>query len=201
MMTEFLREITNDKLVPKVKTESKHNDLFESEETVEDEIFGKVVKGFMKEIGETIESPKALDLRKYQSEIFGRFCNIALHHKTVQIAADGSEKIPQRWLEAIIVLRREKKPVRFLAMALAVWIRYLQGSSESGTKLIISDPRKDRLIGIVTSGFKETEMITDIIALLNSDLATDLSLIADIKGYHAEIVSDGCRAAISRLIS
>jgi len=170
-------------------------------ETVEDEIFGKVVKGFMKEIGETIESPKALDLRKYQSEIFGRFCNIALHHKTVQIAADGSEKIPQRWLEAIIVLRREKKPVRFLAMALAVWIRYLQGSSESGTKLIISDPRKDRLIGIVTSGFKETEMITDIIALLNSDLATDLSLIADIKGYHAEIVSDGCRAAISRLIS
>ena len=39
MMTEFLREITNDKLVPKVKTESKHNDLFESEETVEDEIF------------------------------------------------------------------------------------------------------------------------------------------------------------------
>ena len=38
-MTEFLREITNDKLVPKVKTESKHNDLFESEETEEDEIY------------------------------------------------------------------------------------------------------------------------------------------------------------------
>ena len=38
MMTEFLREITNDKLVPKVKTESKHNDLFESEET-DDELF------------------------------------------------------------------------------------------------------------------------------------------------------------------
>ena len=31
--------ITNDKLVPKVKTESKHNDLFESEETEEDEIY------------------------------------------------------------------------------------------------------------------------------------------------------------------
>ena len=39
MMTEFLREITNDKLVSKVKTESKHNDLFESEETEEDEIY------------------------------------------------------------------------------------------------------------------------------------------------------------------
>ena len=35
----ILREITNDKLVPKVKTESKHNDLFESEETEEDEIY------------------------------------------------------------------------------------------------------------------------------------------------------------------
>ena len=36
-MTEFLREITNDKLVPKVRKESKHN-LYESEET-DDELF------------------------------------------------------------------------------------------------------------------------------------------------------------------
>ena len=169
-------------------------------ETVDDEIFGKAVQGFMTEIGDTIELPKTFDLRDYQSEIFGRFCNIALNHKTAQIASDGSEKIPQRWLEAIIVLRREEKPVRFLAMALAIWIRYLHGSSERGTKLDISDPRKDRLIQIVTSGFKKRSMITDVMGLLSSDLATDLAFIANVERCYAEIISDGCRSALKRLL-
>ena len=85
-------------------------------------------------------------------------------------------------------------------MALAIWIRYLHGSSERGTKLDISDPRKNRLIQIVTNGFKKRSMITDVIALLSSDLATDLAFVANVERYYAEIISDGCRTALKRLL-
>ena len=170
-------------------------------DTLEDELFGKVVKRFMTEMQATLETPKTFDLIAYQSQIFDRFCNAALRHKTAQIASDGSEKIPQRWLEAIMVLRRQKRPVRFLAMAVALWIRYLQGLSETGTKLIISDPRKHQLLPMVTSSSKAKEVITSVISLLNPDLAKDEALISDVAYYHHDIVRDGCRPAITRLIS
>ena len=41
-MTEFLREITNDKLVPKVKTSLNIMTYLESEETEEDEIYDEI---------------------------------------------------------------------------------------------------------------------------------------------------------------
>ena len=64
----------------------------------------------------------------------------------------------------------------------------------------ISDPRKDRLIQIVTSGFKKRSMITDVMGLLSSDLATDLAFIANVERCYAEIISDGCRSALKRLL-
>ena len=41
------------------------------------------------------------DLQAYAADLLARFANPSLHHRLAQIAMDGSQKIPQRWLETL----------------------------------------------------------------------------------------------------
>ena len=50
------------------------------------------------EAAPTIAVGPCQDLASYSSELLDRFANPALHHRLAQIAMDGSQKIPQRWL-------------------------------------------------------------------------------------------------------
>ena len=50
----------------------------------------------------------------------GRFANRSLQHRTLQIAMDGSQKIPVRWLPVLREARRRGAPVPHLVVALAV---------------------------------------------------------------------------------
>jgi len=124
---------------------------------------------------------------------------VALHHRAEQIAMDGSEKVPQRWLEVIEVIRQRGKSVRFLAAALAIWTRYLEGISESGVELVISDPRAEQLTQIATSNADQVAI--DLLTLLRSDLSTDEALISDVTRYYRLLAEAGAGALIQELIT
>lgn len=46
----------------------------------------------------TVTAPDGLDLADYAEEVLRRFANPALAHRTVQVAMDGSQKLPIRLL-------------------------------------------------------------------------------------------------------
>ena len=52
----------------------------------------------MEDAAPTLAMPAGTDLAAYSASLLQRFSNPALHHRTWQIAMDGSQKLPQRLL-------------------------------------------------------------------------------------------------------
>jgi fructuronate reductase len=65
------------------------------------------------------------DLAAYRAQLLQRFANPALAHKTAQIAMDGSQKLPQRWLGTVRDRLAAQAPIDRLALALAAWVAHL----------------------------------------------------------------------------
>lgn len=92
------------------------------------------------EIEPTLPPLPGLDLAKYRAQLLTRYANPELHHRTHQIAADGSQKLPQRLLGTIRDRLNAGLPILRLAMSVASWIYHLQAVDESGKNLLVDDP-------------------------------------------------------------
>lgn len=83
------------------------------------------------------------DLSHYADELIERFKNPALKHKLIQIAMDGSQKIPQRWLETLAYHQQAGRQCPAILEALAAWITHIRGDGHD-----VDDPMRDYLQGL-----------------------------------------------------
>jgi fructuronate reductase len=95
----------------------------------------------LEDLRATVAAPAGYDVAAYCAELLQRFENATLAHRTQQIAMDGTQKIPVRWLPAL----RESLAAGIerpqLERALAIWLHYLRaGHSDRGAALAVSDP-------------------------------------------------------------
>lgn len=80
------------------------------------------------------------DLAAYADSLIARFANPALPHRLAQIAMDGSQKIPQRWLATLADRLARGKASPAILQALAAWIVHVRGDNP-----YVSDPRAEQL--------------------------------------------------------
>ena len=126
-------------------------------ETVSDAMRDPQVGSFarrlmLEDLRATVIAPHGYDVRAYCGELLERFENPALAHRTEQIAADGTQKVPVRWLPALreSVAAGIERPQ--LERALAAWLHYLaSGLSDAGTPLVVNDPGAPALAGQLRS--------------------------------------------------
>jgi mannitol-1-phosphate/altronate dehydrogenase len=88
-----------------------------------------------------------LDLHAYADAVFARFRNPAIRHRLIQIAMDGSQKLPYRWLDTIIANLRAGRPAAHLACAVAAWIAFAIRQTAVGIRLYVDGieaARKDQ---------------------------------------------------------
>jgi mannitol-1-phosphate/altronate dehydrogenase len=71
------------------------------------------------------------DLAAYADALLARFANPALEHRLIQIAMDGSQKIPQRWLATLADNDRTGRESATLRAALAAWLRHVRGDNSA----------------------------------------------------------------------
>ena len=81
-------------------------------------------------------SAEGQDLDSYVDALIERFANPALQHRLIQIAMDGSEKIPQRWLATLAAQRARGAECPSILTALAAWLRHVRGDARP-----VDDPR------------------------------------------------------------
>ncbi|GAB3090893.1 mannitol dehydrogenase family protein [Aestuariicella hydrocarbonica] len=113
-----------------------------------------LIKDYMNLATDTLTVPDGFDIDGYKQQLLHRFSNASLNHRTSQIAQDGSQKIPQRWLASVRTLLSQKQDAALLAFALAGWIRYLQGTRDTlgkppGEHFEIIDPLSATLTSLV----------------------------------------------------
>ncbi|UKK83214.1 mannitol dehydrogenase family protein [Sphingopyxis sp. BSN-002] len=109
-------------------------------QAIADPAIRPVIERLMRdEAAPTIDAAPGQDLSAYADALLDRFANPALHHRLIQIAMDGSQKIPQRWLETLAWHQKRGRRCPSLEAAIAAWIAFLRSEHP------VDDPLADKL--------------------------------------------------------
>ncbi len=88
----------------------------------------------------TLDMPAGIDLTAYAHDLTARFANDSLQHRLRQIAMDGSQKLPQRWLLGARHLLDDGRGIACTALGIAAWIHYCTRSVPGASTPVIDDP-------------------------------------------------------------
>ena len=114
-------------------------------EAIADPAIAPLIEQLMRaEAAPTIAAAPAQDLEGYATALLDRFANPALRHRLIQIAADGSQKIPQRWLETLGANHLRGRRCPAILAGIAGWIAHLRGANGP-----VDDPRAEALTAAV----------------------------------------------------
>jgi fructuronate reductase len=107
-------------------------------DTVDDPVFAGFVRHLWRaEIIPSFAPPEGVDLYGYADELFARYANPAIRHRTWQIAMDGSQKLPQRILGTLADNLAANRPSPGLTLAVAAWMRRRRTARPGADCLII----------------------------------------------------------------
>ncbi|MEV1167640.1 mannitol dehydrogenase family protein [Nonomuraea sp. NPDC049784] len=155
-------------------------------EAVGDPAFAGFLRRLMDDdLSPTLDGLDGFDLAGYKESLLARFANPGLRHRVAQIAVDGSQKLPQRLLDPARDRLAGGHEPRWIALAVAGWMRHVTTSRE------LDDPLADRLRGDGTASAAATvnrllaieeifgadlrehrvfrELVTDCLERLNAD--------------------------------
>ncbi|MEQ1552084.1 mannitol dehydrogenase family protein [Sphingorhabdus sp.] len=80
------------------------------------------------------------DVSAYADALIDRFKNPSLNHRLAQIAMDGSQKIPQRWLETLAFHKASGQQCPSILTAIGAWLGHIRGDNG-----VVDDPMAETL--------------------------------------------------------
>jgi len=99
----------------------------------------------LEDVVPTLQPPPGVDPVRYGEDVLERFTNPMVVHRTLQVAMDGSQKLPQRLVPTIADRLRAGAEPRWAALALAGWMRFVTGRADGGAALPLDDPLAERI--------------------------------------------------------
>jgi len=157
-------------------------------ETVAEAMTDKAIEQFlrfymMQEVAPTLPSFAPRELEDYCSALIQRFKNDSLQHQLKQIAMDGSQKLPQRWLQGWQDLAQINRSRHATELGIAGWMKHVIASQQSG--LSLNDPVEDKLFSCVAECATDAEKVAALLAehdvfpaTLSADVALRQRLVA-----------------------
>ncbi|WP_349897498.1 mannitol dehydrogenase family protein [Parafrigoribacterium soli] len=96
----------------------------------------------------TLDDLPGLNLAEYRDSVLDRFANPALAHTTLQVAMDGSQKLPNRTLATAEERLAEGAVPQGLALTIAAWLLFIASTMTDGGPSL-DDPLAARLTAAV----------------------------------------------------
>jgi fructuronate reductase len=164
--------------------------------------FAQFVSRLMDEAEATLSPPRELDVPRYRADLLARFGNAALRHRTRQIAMDGSQKIPQRLLNAIRSRLRSEAAFPALALALAAWIRWQLGRDETGAAFVVDDPLAPRTAKLLAGASDAAAMVAAVVSLesvFGQDLPREPRFVSAVESALRSLLEQGAAVSVLAL--
>jgi len=121
---------------------------------------GPFVARLMREhIAPNVALPTGFDAEAYITAILARFANPAVRHRLIQIAQDGSQKIPVRFLGTIADALAADRSIDALCLPVAGWLKFVQQQAQAGTSL--ADPMASQLAAIALARQADPRDVVD----------------------------------------
>ena len=173
-------------------------------DTMTDPHFARLAAQVMEEAAVSLTMPSGTDLAAYRASLLKRFSNPALHHRTWQIAMDGSQKLPQRLLGAMQDRIAKNLPIATHALAVAGWMRYVSAIDEHGRAIDVRDPLAGELAALAREAGPIAERLAP--ALLGvtkvfGPLGTEPRLREAVTTALGHLYAQGAQRSVETLVS
>ncbi|MGB9098751.1 mannitol dehydrogenase family protein [Erwinia sp.] len=142
---------------------------------------------------------KGVDLAAYANSLITRYENLAIKHRTAQIANDGSQKLPQRWLDSIRWHLKHGGRYDLLALGVAGWMRYVSGTDEQGQPIEIRDPMSAQLaqrVAETAEGEARIAALLSLKAVFGEDLAAEPAFVAKVNHFYRLLLEKGAKETV-----
>jgi fructuronate reductase len=154
------------------------------------------------DVAPTLEVPEGFDLSEYQEELLARFANPALRHRTIQIAMDGSQKLPMRLLGTIRDRRRAGAEPVLATLGVAAWMRFVSARrSDGGRALTVDDPLAGEMADRL-GGREDPASVVDTLLsmrqIFDEELAVDAAWRALLTDHLEALIRDGAQRTARR---
>ncbi|NJC12405.1 fructuronate reductase [Micromonospora profundi] len=127
------------------------------------------------DVAASFTPPDGVRVVDYGEQALGRFANPAIHHRTLQVAMDGSQKLPQRVLHTIADLRAAGRPARWGALVVAAWLRFALGYADDGRPLPFQDPLAGPIRAALDAGTQSPAGTVDAIFALRDVIPAEVA--------------------------
>ncbi|MBD5770271.1 mannitol dehydrogenase family protein [Marinomonas colpomeniae] len=147
----------------------------------------------------TLDMPDGINVQNYIESLISRFANDSLQHKLSQIAMDGSQKIPQRWLAGAAELLAQQKNMSATALGVAAWVLYARGKDLEGDFHKVDDPMSDVLRELHALHKSPEDLIRSVLAI--SDIfpkafSEDKTFCKSVLNTYLAMTSNGVAACL-----
>jgi fructuronate reductase len=175
-------------------------------ETVAQAMATPVLAGFVERlmhdgIVPNVKAPAGFNAGAYVEAILARFRNPAIQHRLLQIAWDGSQKLPVRLLGTISDALAAGRPIDLLCLPVAAWMQFVRRQARNGVALV--DPMADVLaeVGRAATGDANDD-VASFLALdsIFAPLSADARFVDAVREAYATL-GDGTPAAVWRALS
>ncbi|WP_300544869.1 mannitol dehydrogenase family protein [Maricaulis sp.] len=165
--------------------------------------FEAFVERLWDEAEASLDTPAGFDSRAYRNALKRRFSNAALNHSLVQIAMDGSQKLPQRLLATLRDARKAGREVPAVETAIAAWMRWQFGEDERGRTFTVDDPLAADTAAAVQAGAGDARAIARALLSVGSvfghDLQQDAGLVGRLASRLGGLTTEGAATVVRRL--
>lgn len=164
-------------------------------ETVADAVSNPSVRHFLRrymlsEAAPTLSMPTDTDLHAYCDQLLQRFANDSLNHRLHQIAMDGSQKLPQRWLAGALAHGHSAHNLACTTLGIAAWIHYTSGTDTRGNTHSVSDPLADTYLALHRQHSAVEDLVAAFFALdaiFPVELARNTELVTAVIGAYKNL--------------
>ncbi|MGH2892782.1 MAG: mannitol dehydrogenase family protein, partial [Solirubrobacteraceae bacterium] len=155
------------------------------------------------DVAPTLAVPDGFDLPGYQEELLTRFANPALRHRTIQIAMDGSQKLPMRLLGTIRDRRRAGAEPVAASLGVAAWMRFVSARrSDGGRALTVDDPLAGEIadrLGGREDPVPVVDTLLEMDQVFNEELAADAAWRDLLIDHLRSLARDGAERTARRV--
>lgn len=151
----------------------------------------------------TLRTPD-VDLVAYADSLLARYENRAIKHRTGQIATDGTQKLPQRWLDSIRWHIAQGSAYPLLALGVAAWIRYVGAVDEQGNAIDVRDAMKGELterVAASAEGEARVAALLGIESVFGEDLPHNTAFVAQVNDFYQLLLRQGARATVAQAVA
>ena len=153
------------------------------------------------DIAPGLTPPEGTTVEEYGESVLERFANPAMGHRTVQVAMDGTQKLPQRVLETVTARRSSGAVPRWGALVIAAWMRYAQGQTDAGQPLPLDDPLADEIRRRLADAPESPEGVVDALlglsAVFPPELVEDETMRALLADWLTALGKHGVEATLA----